>query len=138
MWAAVLAWRRRRCRRWRGRWRVGVPAQLGHSGVDAVQRHAGRALAVVAVTELGDGSGDCRGTGAVEERVAALGRVGAAVVEVHEEGGVAGVACQHLKGEGGEDAAAGGAVVRGGTSAGTLAGVSGEIGKVWARCRRRR
>ena len=50
------------------------------------------------------------GTGAVEERNVALGRVGVAVVEVHEEGRLAGVARQHLEGQGGEDTAAGGAV----------------------------
>jgi len=65
---------------------------------------------VVAVTEGGDGEEDVRGAGAIEDSDTAAGAVGAAVVEVQEEGGLAEVAGDDLGGEGGEDAAGGGVV----------------------------
>ena len=86
-WRRRRRGRRRRTRggRWTGRWRgSGRPRTLRRC---AIKRHAIGALAVVAVTELRDGNRCCRGTGAIEERDAAFGRVGAAVVEVHEKGG---------------------------------------------------
>ena len=85
---------------------------------------------MVAVAEGGGRKEDILGGGAVEDGDAAARDVRVAVVQVEEERGVAGVAGEDLRGEGGEDAAAGRAirgVVRDG-----FRGVSGETGKFWA------
>ena len=65
---------------------------------------------MIAVAELGDGDADGREAGAVEGLDIGLGGVGAAVVEVHEQGWLAGLAASHLEGQGGQDTATEGVV----------------------------
>jgi hypothetical protein len=76
---------------------------------------------VVAVTEGAGGEEDVLGAGAVEEGDTAARAVGVAVVEVHKERGVAGVAGKDLEDDGSENAAGRsivGGVVRGGLGRG--------------------
>ena len=65
---------------------------------------------MVGVAELGDRDRDRLGAGGGEDGDVALGRVGVAVVQVHEEGGVGTLVREHLQGDTGQDSAAGGVV----------------------------
>jgi hypothetical protein len=80
---------------------------------------------VVAIAEGAGGEEDVRGAAAVEEGDAAAGAVGGAVVQVHEERGLAGVAGQDLEDDSSEDAAAGG-IVGGVVGNGLGGGVRGD------------